>query len=233
MAKKKAFLFALRHTYPIFFSWLPIALAYGLIMRSEGYNFLWTGLCSAVMYCGSFQMVLAGLFNSTVSYFAIFLTALAVNFRHIFFGLSLLDRYKKFGAWQGYLIYTLCDELYSLFCSYEVPEDTDEKWAHVFTAMLLHFYWTALTMAGAALGAALPFDLTGIDFALTALFTCIVLDMLRAAATPLPALVAMAAAVGCLLIFGGSNFLIPALLIMTAALLALRRPIEAKEVAKA
>lgn len=231
MAKKNAFLFALKHTMPMFFSWLPVALAYGLIMRSEGYNFLWTGFCSAAMYCGSLQMVVATLFNSTVSYFAIFLTAMAVNFRHIFFGLSLLDRYKKLGAWKGYLIYTLCDEQYSLFCSYEIPEDVDEKWAHVFTAMLLHIYWTVLTMAGNLIGAALPFDLTGIDFALTALFVVIVLDMLKAAATPLPSVIAAVSAIGCLLLFGADSFLIPALLIMVAALLLLQKPIEAKEAA--
>ncbi len=234
MSRKKALAFSFRHTYPMLISWIPVALVYGLMMKNAGYNFLWTGLSCIAIPFGTLQMVAVSFFNSTVSWLMIVATAIAMASRHVFYGVSFLERFKKYGTSRYYMIYMLCDELYCLYCSYEIPADTDEKWVHIFTAMLLQLYWVVLTMASSLLGALIPIDLTGIDFALTALFVTILLDMLRSNPTPLPALTAGGLSIVCLLIFGADSFLIPALILTAGALVLLRGAIEPKtqEVAK-
>lgn len=234
MSRKKAFAFSFRHTYPMLISWIPVALVYGLMMKNAGYNFLWTGLSCIAIPFGTLQMVAVSFFNSTVSWLMIVATAMAMASRHVFYGVSFLERFKKYGASRYYMIYMLCDELYCLYCSYDIPADTDEKWVHIFTALLLQLYWVVLTMASSLLGALIPIDLTGIDFALTALFVTILLDMLRSNPTPLPALTAGGLSIVCLLVFGADSFLIPALILTAGALVLLWGAIEPKtqEVAK-
>jgi len=226
--KKNAFLFALRHSYPMLVSWFPIALAFGLMMKNAGYNSLWIGLFCISTPCGSLQMVAVSFLTGTVSWLAMILTVAAVTFRHLFYGLSFLERFRRFGKAKWYMIYMLCDELYSLYCSYEIPENVDEKWAHLFTAVLLELYWLVLCMLCCLLGSLLPFDLTGIDFALTALFVVILIDMLRSGSCALPAIGAGISAVLCLLVFGPDRFLIPALLTACAVLILLRKKIEGR-----
>ena len=109
--------------------------------------------------------------------------ALLLNSRHIFYGLSFIDKFRSFGPWRWFLIYSLCDENYSLHCSHDFGPDVNEKWAYVLTAAFVTFYWVALSMLGGLVGSLIPFDTTGIDFALTALFTVIVVDQLRGART--------------------------------------------------
>ena len=234
MSRKKAFLFSFRHTYPMFISWIPVALVYGLMMKNAGYNFLWTGLSCVAIPFGTLQMAAISFYHSTISWLMIVTTSIAIACRHVFYGVSFLDRFKKYGFSRYYMLYMLCDELYCLYCSYEIPADTDEKWVHIFTAFLLQLYWVVLTMSSSLLGALIPIDLTGIDFALTALFVTILIDMLRSNPTPLPALTAGGLSIMCLLIFGADSFLIPTLALTTAALLLLRGKLEpkAQEVAK-
>lgn len=227
--KKKALSFAFRHSYPMLISWIPIALAFGLMMKQAGCSFLWTGLFCLVAPCGSLQMVAVTFLHGTISWIALTLTVFAVSFRHIFYGLSFLERFRRFGRARFYLIFMLCDELYSLFCAYEIPEDMDEKRVHLYTAILLQLYWTLLSMLAGLLGALIPFDLNGVDFALTALFVVILIDMLRSGKTVLPAVTAGASSVLCLLVFGAESFLIPALLTTCAVLLLLRRRIGGGE----
>lgn len=224
--KKKAFVFSLKHTYPMLISWIPVALAYGLMMENAGYNFLWTGLSGIAIPFGSLGMVAVNFYQSTVPLATVALTAIAMAFRHLFYGISFLDRFKKYGKSRFYMIYMLCDELYSLFCAYEIPEDTDEKWVHIFTTLLLQSYWLFLIMASSFLGALIPIDLTGIEFALTALFATILIDMIRTNSTAQPAIVGGIASVLCLVIFGSENFLLPTLLATVAALILFRNRIE-------
>ncbi len=226
MSRKKAFLFSFRHTYPMLISWIPVALVYGLMMKNAGYHFLWTGLSCIAIPFGTLQMVAVSFFHSAVSWGMIVVTAMAMACRHVFYGVSFLERFKKYGFSRYYMIYMLCDELYCLYCAYDIPAGTDEKWVHIFTALLLQLYWVVLTMASSLLGALIPIDLTGIDFALTALFVTILLDMLRTNPTPLPALTAGGLSILCLLVFGAEQFLIPALVLTAGALVLLRGKIE-------
>lgn len=226
---RKSFLFALKNTYTIGISWIPIALAFGLLAQSLGYSAPMVGLSCLICPFGSLQMIAFTFAAGNVAWYTMLLTATAISFRHLFYGLSFLERFKRFGAVKHYIIYMLCDEAYSIFCSAEISKELNERQVHVMVSLLLQFYWLSMSTLFTFLGSFIPFDLTGVEFALTALFTVIFVDMLRSAKTRLPAICAGICGAGCLMLFGPDSFLIPALLISTAVLLMLRQTIERLE----
>ena len=220
--------YAFHHSIPILIGFFPVGLAYGLLMQQAGYNFLWSGACSLFVLAGSLQFLMVTFFAGSVSLATVAVLALLLNSRHIFYGLSFIDKFRSFGPWRWFLIYSLCDENYSLHCSHDFGPDVNEKWAYVLTAAFVTFYWVALSMLGGLVGSLIPFDTTGIDFALTALFTVIVVDQLRGARTRIPAAVAAVSSIGALLLLGPDKFLLPSLLVTVAALTLLRPVLEPK-----
>ena len=225
MPKRNAFRYALRHSFPIFIGWIPVGLAYGMLMHNAGYHFLWTGACSLIVFAGSLQFLMVSFFTGSVSLLTVAVMALLVNSRHIFYGLSFIEKFRSYGGWKYFLIYTLSDENYSLHCSLKAADTVDEKWAHIFTAALVAGYWVILSIIGNVIGALIPFDMTGIDFAMTALFVVILIDQLRGADNRLPAIIAAVSSVLCLFLFGADGFILPALLLTVAALTLLRHGI--------
>ncbi len=225
----KTFLYAWRHSIPIFFGFLPVAVAYGMLMQSSGYNFVWTGACSLFVLAGSLQFLMVTFFAGGVSLFTVAVMALLINSRHIFYGLSFIETFRSFGPWKYFLIFTLTDENYSLHCSHDFDTDINEKWAYVLTGALGASYWILLSILGALIGSLIPFDTTGIDFALTALFLVILLDQLKGADCRLSALIAFVSSLVCLVLFGASNFILPSLVITVALLTILRSRMEPRQ----
>lgn len=225
---RKTAAYAFHHSIPILIGFFPVGIAYGLLMQQAGYNFLWSGACSLFVLAGSLQFLMVTFFAGGVSLATVAVLALLLNSRHIFYGLSFIDKFRSFGPWRWFLIYSLCDENYSLHCSHDFGPDVNEKWAYVLTAAFVTFYWVALSMLGGLVGSLIPFDTTGIDFALTALFTVIVVDQLRGARTRIPAVVAAVSSIGALLLLGPDRFLLPSLLVTVAALTLLRPVLEPK-----
>ena len=222
----KTLRYAIKHSFPIFISFIPVGLAYGVLMQSAGYNFIWTGACSLFVLAGSLQYLMVSFFAGGVSLATVAIMALLLNSRHIFYGLSFIEKFRSFGLWKYFLIYSLTDENYSLHCSHNFPDDIDEKWAYVVTASMAWLYWVILSIAGALIGTLIPFDTTGIDFALTALFIVILIEQMSGADNRLPALLAFVSSIVCLVIFGPSNFILPSLVITVALLTILRSRIE-------
>lgn len=222
----KTLRYAVKHSFPIFISFVPVALAYGVLMESAGYNFIWTGACSLFVLAGSLQYLMVSFFAGGVSLATVAVMALMVNSRHIFYGLSFIEKFRSFGLWKYFLIFSLTDENYSLHCSHNFPDDINEKWAYVVTASMAWLYWVVLSIAGALIGTLIPFDTTGIDFALTALFIVILIEQMKGADNRLPAFLAFASSIVCLFFFGPSNFILPSLLITVALLTILRARIE-------
>lgn len=211
----------------------PVGAAYGILMAQAGYGPLWSALCGVIVLAGSLQMLMVSFFLSQPPLFTVAVTALLINSRHIFYGLSFIEKFRSYGLWKYYLIYGMCDENYSLLCSYRHQEGLDEKWVHIFSTALVAGYWITFSTLGGLAGQNLPFDTTGIDFALTALFIVILLEQLRGSATPVPALAAAGSSLLWLILLGPDGFLLPALL-TTVAVLALLRPrlepvLDAKE----
>lgn len=222
----KTLRYAIKHSFPIFISFIPVGIAYGVLMQNAGYHFIWTGACSLFVLAGSLQFLMVTFFAGGVSLFTVAIMALLVNSRHIFYGLSFIEKFRSFGPWKYFLIFTLTDENYSLHCSHDFDADIEEKWAYVVTATLGAGYWVFLSILGALIGSLIPFDTTGIDFALTALFIVILMDQMKGADHRLPALVAFVSSIVCLILFGPSHFILPSLVITVALLTILRNHIE-------
>ena len=223
---KKAILYAFRHSLPVFISFVPVGLAYGILMQNAGFDFLFTGVCSLFVFAGSLQYLMVSFFTGTVSLLTVVVMTLLLNSRIMFYGLSFVEKFRSFGGWKYFLIHTLVDESYSLHCAHDFDPDVPEKWAFVFTAAFVWAYWVVLSVLGALLGSFLPFDLTGIDFALTALFVVIFIEQFKSAKSRLPAVFAVFSSLLCLLIFGTDGFLLPSLMITVVLLVVFRGRIE-------
>lgn len=228
----KTLRYAVKHSFPIFISFIPVGLAYGVLMQNAGYNFLWTGTCSLFVMAGSLQYLMVSFFAGGVSLATVAIMALLLNSRHIFYGLSFIEKFRSFGFWKYFLIYSLTDENYSLHCSHDFDGDIDEKWAYVLTALMSILYWIILSILGALIGTLIPFDTTGIDFALTALFIVILIEQMSGADNRLPALLAFVSSIVCLILFGPSKFILPSLVITVALLTILRSRIEPQNTKK-
>lgn len=223
---KTTFRYALRRSLPILLGFVPLGLAYGVLMRSAGYNFLWSGACSFFVLAGSLQFLMVSFLTGAMPIATVAVMALLLNSRHIFYGLPFLEKFRAFGPWRYYLIFGLSDEVFSQHCDYRPTPGVDEKWSFIFSTMLVHVYWVVSTIAGGLLGALIRFDTTGIDFSLTALFIVILLDQMHGADVRLPAALAAASGVVCILVFGAANFILPSLVITSAGLMLLRPRLE-------
>jgi len=177
---------------------------------------------SGLIYAGSMQFVAIDLLTGGATLIATALTTLMVNARHLFYGISMVDKYKKTGKIKPYLIFGLTDETYSLVCS-DDAEHPHTKQYYFWVTLFDHCYWVTGSLLGAILGEIIPFNTEGIDFALTALFVTVFVEQWLSTKDHLPAIAGVASAVICLLIFGSENFLIPTMILITVALTLLRR----------
>ena len=225
---RKTAVYAFHHSIPILIGFFPVGIAYGLLMQQAGYNFLWSGACSLFVLAGSLQFLMVTFFAGGVSLATVAVLALLLNSRHLFFGISFLEKFKEYGPWKYFLIYGLTDESYSLLCSYIPRDDVEEKWVHIFDTALIWSYWILFSMFGCLAGTLLPFDMTGVDFAMTALFIVLLINQLEHCESKLPAAVSFVSALACLLIFGPDNFLLPSLAATVVALIAFQGRLEGK-----
>lgn len=226
---KNAFRYSLKHSIPILISFIPVGLAYGILMQTSGLNWVWTGACSLFVFAGSLQFLAVSFFAGGVSLLSVMIMALLLNSRHIFYGIPFLEKWKNYGIWKLFLIYALPDEAFSLHCSntFDDGNEVNKRWTYVFDALLILLYWVSLSIIGALLGSLITFRTDGIDFALTALFIVILIEQLKAAeGSRLPAIIAGASSIVCLLIFGPGGFILPSLLITVVLLIVLRGRIE-------
>ena len=221
---KKAF----KDTLPVMAGYLVLGIGFGIIMTTSGYSPVWSLIMSLFIYAGSMQYAGIGLLTGGASLITVALTTLMVNARHLFYGISMVDKYKKTGKVKPYLIYGLTDETYALAVAAnndtenEVDITSQNKYFFLITVMD-HFYWVTGSMIGALLGTIITFDTTGIDFALTALFITIFTDQWLKTKKHLPAIIGVAASVLSLIIFGQQSFLIPSMILISAALLIMKR----------
>ncbi len=213
-------------TVPVLMGYLAIGMAFGLMLQSIGYGAHWALLMSLVIYAGSGQYLGVSLLAAGAPLPHVAFMTLMVNFRHLVYGLSMLEKFRGMGSRKFYMIFSLTDETYALLSSAQAPEGVDEHDFFFTVAMLNHSYWIAGSVAGALLGAALGFDTTGVDFAMTALFLVIAVGQWRAAGSHIPALLGGAATLASLLLAGAEDMLLPALAIIVIALTLLRPRLE-------
>ena len=205
-------------TIPIMTGYIVLGMGFGMIMQAKGFNVFWALGMSLFIYAGSMQYVAIDLLTGGTSLIAMSLTTLAVNARHLFYGLSMLDRYKT-KKFRRFLIFALTDETYSLVCSKE--EEAEHE--YFFITLFDYFYWSLGTVVGSLLGMVLPFNTEGVDFALTALFLTVFVEQWLSYENHIYAIIGVAGSVSCLLVFGRESFLIPAMLLITGILILLRK----------
>ncbi len=211
------------YTLPIMTGYLAVGIAYGVLMASKGYNFLWSGLISGVAFCGSMQYVAITLLTTAFDPIQAFVLSLMVNARHLFFSLALLPKYRKLGKLRYFMIYTLADEQFSLSSSVEPPEDIDPTMFYFAASLLTWSYWVVSSMLGGLVGGLITFDITGIDFALTALFVVLFIEQVIKKENRASGAVGLVCSVVGLAVFGADNMVIPAMVLTMAALLLGRR----------
>ncbi len=225
-----AFLPAIRaawpHTIPIMTGYICMGAAFGILLESQGYNFLWAAFMAVTIYAGAMQFVAVGILSAPFAPLSAVLVTLMVNARHVFYGFSLFDRFKGYGRGKAYMIFGLTDETFSLLCGVPPPPGLDEGDFYLAMTGLNHLYWIIGCTLGAFLGSSLSFDPRGIDFVMTALFTAIVVEQLRAHQNRIPALIGFLAPALSLLLFGPDHFMPPAMTLVVLALSMARRRLE-------
>ena len=224
--------FAVKQTVPIFFTYLFIGIAFGILMSDAGYGILLSAASAVFIYAGSMQLIMVPLLASGASLFTLALTALLINARHIVYGVGFIEKFRRMGVRYPYMILTLTDETYSILCSVQYAPELDAEKSAFFIAGLNHLYWIFGCIIGACAGSFLPFDLRGIEFSATALFIVVVVNQWRQYRSKLPFLTAAVSAIGFYLLLGKEYFLISTLFTTVAGLIVMRRPIEKKEGAR-
>lgn len=219
----KAFKAAFPYTILVMTGYLFIGMAFGVMIQEKGYNFLWAILMSVLCYAGSGQYLAVNFFAPGVSLLQVIFMEFMLNIRHIFYGLSLLERFAKMGKKRLYMIFSLTDETYSLFFVTKVPKDVAEGQFLFAIALLDQLYWIAGSAIGALLGSVLPIDTTGIDFAMTALFVVIMVEQWMESKNRPSVLIGLGCGLVCLLIFGADNFILPTMICIMLILLPCRK----------
>ncbi len=221
--------FAVKNTVPIFFTYLFIGIAFGILMSDAGYSVLLTTASSLFIYAGSMQLVMVPMMASGASLLSLAVMAFFVNARHVFYGIGFIEKFRRMGWRSPYMILALTDETYSVLCSVKYDEGLDQARASFLIALLNHSYWIFGSFVGACAGRFLQFDMRGIDFSATALFLVVVVNQWRQYRSRLPFLTAAVSALGFYLLLGKEYFLIPTLVSCLAGLLLLRKPVEQRE----
>ena len=216
---RKAIKAAFLSTVPVMTGYLVLGIGFGVLLKTKGYGVLWALAMSVFIYAGSMQYVAIDLLVGGASLLVAALATLTVNARHLFYGISMIDKYKATGQMKPYLIFSLTDETYSLVCNDETYKNIENKNAYYFFVSFFdQCYWVLGSVIGALLGAVIPFSTEGIDFSLTALFVTVFVQQWLETKKHTPALVGLLTSVVCLLIFGSKNFLIPSMIFILAIL---------------
>lgn len=226
---RTAFKTAFPYTIPVLTGYLFIGIAFGVMFAEKGYSFLWAILMSTLVYAGSGQYLAVNFFVPGFSFIqAVFLT-LMVNIRHVFYGISLLEKFNRFGKKRWYLVFGLTDETYSLLCTTNIPEDVDDEKFLLAITLLNQSYWIIGSAIGGIAGTVIPFDSTGSDFAMTALFVVIFLEQWFQKKNRIPAVIGVVVSFICLQIFGADHFVLPSMLIIIGVLFMSRKKLETEE----
>ena len=216
----KTLYFAFKMSLPVLFGYLFLGSAFGIMLYEAGYNFVWAIIISLFVYAGSGQFLLVSMLTSHAALSDIAIMTFFVNSRHIFYGISFIEKFRSYSWRYPYLIFSLTDETYGVNSSFsDVPKGVNEGDARFLIGLFDHIYWIIGSVIGSLAGQLIKIDFTGIDFSMTALFTVIFIDQMRASKSKLPGIIGVFCAIICLLIFGADKFLLPSLIVTVAILL--------------
>lgn len=225
-AVKKALRCAFPYTVPIFAGFWFLGLTYGIYMNVSGFSFWFPCLMSLTIFAGSVEFVAVNLLLGAFDPLQALVMTLMINARHLFYGISMLDKYRGTGWKKFYLIFGMCDESFSINYTAEIPEDVDRGWFMFFVTLLNHVYWFSGATLGGIFGSLIHFNTEGLDFVMTAMFVVIFMEQWLKERRHTGALLGVGLSLLCLLAFGADSFIIPAMLAILAALTGLRGKLE-------
>ena len=226
---KAAFFAAFPNTIPILAGFLFLGIAYGIYMNQSGFKFYYPMFMSFIIFAGSVEFATVSWLLGSFDPVNIFFLTLMINARHLFYGLSMLEKYNIPGWKKLYLIYGMCDESFSINATVDVPKDIDKGLFMFFVTMLNQIYWVAGATIGGIFGSFIPFDTKGMEFVMTALFVVIFLENWLKEKDHSASVIGLFISFICLIIFKGTNFIIPSMIIILSVLTLLRGRLEKHE----
>lgn len=215
---KKAFLAAFPHTIPIFAGFCFLGMTYGIYMNVSGFSFIYPMLMILTIFAGSIEFITVNLLLGSFHPIQALLITIIINARHLFYGISMLDKYKGTGWKKFYLIFELCDETFSINYTAEIPSDVDQGWFLFFITFLNHIYWFIGATIGGIFGSFIHFNTEGLDFVMTSMFVVIFMEQWLKEENHTSSLIGLILSFLCLILFGSDNFMLPAMLTILAAL---------------
>ena len=222
----KAFRCAFPYTIPIFAGFWFLGLTYGIYMNVSGFSFWYPMLMSLTIFAGSMEFVTVNMLLGAFNPLQAFTMTLMINARHLFYGISMLDKFRGLGLKKLYLIFGMCDESFSINYTADIPEDVDRGWFMIFVTLLNHFYWFSGSTLGGIFGSFIEFNTEGLDFVMTAMFVVIFMEQWIKEKNHFSSLAGLAISLLCLAAFGADNFIIPSMLAILVVLTFLRKPLE-------
>ena len=225
----KALKSAFPYTVPIFAGFLFLGMTYGIYMNVSGFSFWYPMFMSLTIFAGSAEFVAVNLLLGPFRPFQALAMTLMLNARHLFYGISMLDKYRGTGLKKIYLIFGMCDESFSINCTAEIPEDVDRGWFMFFVTLLNHLYWFSGAALGGLFGSFIHFNTEGLDFVMTAMFVVIFMEQWMKEKHHGSALLGLGLSFLCLLAFGPGRIMVPSMIAILAALTLLQKPFEKGE----
>lgn len=224
--KLKALKAAFPCTLPILAGFGFLGMAYGIYMNVSGFPFYYPMLMSIVIFGGSLEFVAVEMLLSPFAPVETFVIAILLQARHLFYGISMLDKYKGLGRKKYYMIYALCDETFSVNFTANIPPDVDRGWFMFFVTLLNQSYWVISATLGGLVGSLLSIDTKGISFVMTAMFVVIFLEQWLKDKNHISSLIGIGVSVLCLCLIGADYFMLPAMGGVLLLLVLLKKPIE-------
>ncbi len=214
---------AFRASLPIMAGYGFLGVTYGIYMHELGFSFVYPMLLAVTVYAGSAEFLLGNMLLGSFHPIQSFFMVLMINARHLFYGLSMLDRYKDTGWKKFFLVFGMSDETFALTSSTEIPEGADKGWFLLWITWLDEAYWVAGATLGGIIGPYLNFDLKGLDFVLTAMFAAIFADNWLREKDHTSSLAGLFISALCLLLFSADNFIIPSMVVILLFLTVYRK----------
>ena len=227
--KKKSIERAFRHSLAIFPGYMVLGIGFGVLIVSKGFTVVHALLMSVFIFAGSMQYAGVDLLTEAAGLLSVIMMTIMVNIRHLFYGIGMIRRYQDLKHHKLYDIFALTDETFSIACNADV-EGLDPDTYYFYLSLFNHIYWISGSLIGAILGDILPFDFSGIEFSMTALFIVIVLNQWENSHEHLIVILSFVISVLCLLIFGPKDFLLPSMISIVVMLMVIRKKAGGEDV---
>ena len=226
LKSRKALKAAFPFTLPIFAGFWFLGISYGIYMNVSGFHWIYPALMSLTIFAGSVEFIVVNLLLGSFNPLQAFILAFMVNARHLFYGISMLDKYRGLGIKKLYLIFGLCDESFSINYTAKIPEGVDKGLFYFWVTFLNQFYWVSGSTLGGMLGSIIKFNTYGLEFILTSMFVVIFMEQFLKEDNHLNAFIGFLSSFICLLVFGAENFILPSMALILVGLTVVRSRLE-------